>query len=175
MTASVNVSYVQAVDGGPVQSVDCLDPRPSAAVGVGQRFAYDARPMPRNRPRIKLSLATARKDSPSRLASITVGVGIRHEEPSVAEVRGADAGSRDTIPLCIIPERGQGPENTVKSPAKDRWDVLHDDEAGSKLANDARELEEESRPFAVEALRVRAGGLADVLAGEAADEDIARG
>jgi hypothetical protein len=39
------------------------------------------------------------------------------------------------MPLRIIPERGQVSENVSKPPKKECCDVLHDDEAGSYLAN----------------------------------------
>lgn len=60
--------------------------------------------------------------------------------------------------------------SSARSPSNKRWNVLHDDEAGSQFANDALELAPEPGsgpgepgPFA---------GDADVLAGEAAADEI---
>jgi hypothetical protein len=62
----------------------------------------------------------------------------------ITEVRGADGRCRNAVPLRVIPERGQVPENLAERSAivdsQEVSDVLHEDEAGSKLANGSREL-----------------------------------
>jgi hypothetical protein len=88
----------------------------------------------------------------------------------VSPVRGTNGGSRYAVPLRIKPERGQVSENSVKPPSKECCDVLHDDEAGSKLANQTGVFTPETR-----ALAVNSGarpGDADVLAGEAPADGI---
>jgi len=88
-------------------------------------------------------------------------------------VRGADGGSGQTIPLRIIPARGQVPENFVEPPMKEVCDVLHDDVPGSHVANDARHLlpEPAPRPLDPDARP----GPRDIGAGEPSGEDIAEG
>lgn len=44
------------------------------------------------------------------------------------------------MPFSIIPERGQVSENGSDSPSKESCDVLHNDDPGSKLANQSGEL-----------------------------------
>jgi hypothetical protein len=74
------------------------------------------------------------------------------------------------MPLCIIPERGQVPENSVKPPNKEVCDVFHDDVTGSKFANETGVFEPQSGPRAVEA--IASSGSTDVLAGEPATDDV---
>lgn len=153
--------------------------RLSQAVGVGNRRATwpSVHPRPFSQPGHFLK----GRDPPQE--SEATGVGNGRSQPSgrggddehaLALVPSTDAGSGYNFPACIIPESGQGSENTVKAPAKERWDVLHDDEAGSKLANEAGKLEEEAAAFAVESFGVGSCSLAEILAGEATDQDVAR-
>ena len=51
---------------------------------------------------------------------------------------GADVGSRNAVPLRVIPEAGQVSENVSHSPSKESWNVLHKHPARSKIANDER-------------------------------------
>jgi len=74
------------------------------------------------------------------------------------------------VPFRIIPERGQGSENTVKPSTKQSCDVLHDDVLRSKFANKTGVLCPEARPFALNPCA--SSGDADVLAGEAPADDI---
>jgi hypothetical protein len=47
-------------------------------------------------------------------------------------MRGTEGGCGDTVPLRIVPERGQVPENLGHaSSSKEPWDVLQQDEARS--------------------------------------------
>lgn len=43
-------------------------------------------------------------------------------------------------PFRIVPQRGQVPENNVKSPRSEYWAVLHEHVARSYLANDPRHV-----------------------------------
>jgi hypothetical protein len=70
------------------------------------------------------------------MPSIVFGVG-NNPDP-ISSVRGANGGSWDAIPRRIVPERGQASENVSHPETKQAWDVLHDDETGSKLANEPR-------------------------------------
>jgi len=101
-------------------------------------------------------------------ASIAWGVG--NNPNAVSSVRGANGGSWYSVPLRIIPERGKVSENSAKPPSKQSCDVLHDDESGSYLANDASVLEPEPRSFAGEASAL--SRRADVLAWEPAADDV---
>jgi hypothetical protein len=74
------------------------------------------------------------------------------------------------MPFRVIPDLGQVSEYGAHPSIKQRCDVFHDDEARSYLANEARELSPETGPLACNA-SLRAG-VADVLAGEAATDDI---
>jgi hypothetical protein len=85
-------------------------------------------------------------------------------------MRGADVGSSNAAPLCIIPDVGQVPKNDVKPPSNERWDVFHDDEAGSKLANDASILTPQPGSFAVKPSAF--AGVTEILTGEAAADEV---
>jgi hypothetical protein len=82
----------------------------------------------------------------------------------------ANVGSRYAVPFCIKPERGQVSENLSKSPSKQSCDVLHDDVAGSNLANNSGILSPEPTSLARQA--GPEADRADVLAGEAATDKI---
>ena len=153
--------------------------RLSQAVGVGNRRATwpSVQPRPFSQPWHFLKGSTPPQESDA------TGVGNGRSQPagrggdeedSFSLVPSTDAGSGYNFPACIIPESGQGPENSVKAPTKERWDVLHEDEAGCQLANEAGELEEEAAPVAVESLGVWSCSLREVLAGEATDQEVAR-
>ena len=101
-------------------------------------------------------------------SSCATGVG--HKPEPVAAVRGANGRSRDAVPLRVIPARGQVSENSVESSASEGGDVLHDDVAGSKLANEPREVPPKTRAFSVDPRSL--SRAADVLAGETSAEDI---
>ena len=71
----------------------------------------------------------------SATAFVLLASGVGNNPQSVASVRGTNGGSRYAMPLRIVPERGHVSENRCKPSTKQRCDVLHDDEARSKLAN----------------------------------------
>lgn len=70
-----------------------------------------------------------------------------HDEDAVPEVRGTKGRRRYALPLRIVPDGGQVPENLPKGgPSIGREYpryVLHEDVSGSKIANDAGELRPE--------------------------------
>ena len=70
---------------------------------------------------------------------------------AIASVRGADGRSWYAIPHSIIPERGQVSENSAHPETKQAWDVLHDDEAWSYLANETGIFRPETRSRTFEA------------------------
>jgi hypothetical protein len=86
--------------------------------------------------------------------------------------------SRQARPLRVIPCFGQVAENSsdrasvpsLAPPGEEGRDVLHDDVAGSKLANDPGELGPKTRAGAVDP--GSSAGAAEVLAGEAAADEI---
>src|ERR1700730_3609166 len=66
---------------------------------------------------------------------IMLGVGVGNNPNSFSRMRGANVSSGYALPFRVIPERGQVSENGVKPSSKQCCDVFHDDETGSKLAN----------------------------------------
>jgi hypothetical protein len=88
-------------------------------------------------------------------------------------VRGADGRRRNAIPFRIVPARGQISENAVDSSSKESCDVLHEDAVGSNDANGIGVARPEARAGAVCDARAEAGE-AEVLAGEAAADDVDR-
>ena len=77
----------------------------------------------------RLSFKTAATDEQFR----SVG----NNPDAIPSVRGTNGGSWYAVPFRIKPERGQVSENSAKSPAKQRCDVLHDDVAGLYFANNS--------------------------------------
>ena len=57
--------------------------------------------------------------------------GVGHNPDPVAIVEETNGGSWYAVPLRIIPERGQVPENSSESFIKESCDVLHEDVGGS--------------------------------------------
>jgi hypothetical protein len=56
-------------------------------------------------------------------------------------MRGADGGRRYAVPFRSPPARGQVGEDSIEpARGKEPWDVLHEEEAGSNLANDTPDL-----------------------------------
>lgn len=99
--------------------------------------------------------------------------GVPHDKHSVPSVTGADGRSGYAIPERIIPERGQISENRSKPSTKQRWDIFHDDDSGSNLANDSGKLAPESRACAIEARTLAC--KTEILAWEPAAEDVNEG
>lgn len=132
-SAAMGVGHRAAVlSGVPPCANFVLRPPVSFARGVGHgdRTAV-ARPSP------------LVGDAPARLwLPQTVGVG--HTEDALSQVRSANVGCAKSRPDRTVPERGQAPEYNVSPPNKESCDVLHDDVAGSKLANESQVLEPET-------------------------------
>jgi hypothetical protein len=80
-----------------------------------------------------------------------LAVGVGNNPHSVSAVRGADGGSRYAIPRRIIPARGQVAENGSHPETKQAWNVFHDHEARSKLANESKVFFPETRSRTVKA------------------------
>src|SRR6266700_366609 len=93
-------------------------------------------------------------------------IGVGQQEESFSSVRSADIARSKHIPFRIEPERGQIPENAIEPSVSESCDVFHEDDSGSKRANDASELGPEPRAGTLDAGAF--AGEADVLAGEAA-------
>jgi hypothetical protein len=98
-----------------------------------------------------------------------VGVG-SHDPDAVSTVRGANVASSQHVPSRIVPERGQVTEHDIESAISEIWAVLHESVDRSNFANDASELRPEPGALASEA--ESAAGARDVLAGEAAADDV---
>jgi len=74
------------------------------------------------------------------------------------------------VPFRVIPERGKVCENGGESSTAKSSDVLHDREAGSKVANEARILSPQAGSLTTQAGAL--AGRADVLAWEAAADGV---
>src|SRR5262245_48437874 len=72
-------------------------------------------------------------------------------------------------PFRVVPSSGQAPENGLDASNKQPADVLHNDDARSKLANASVEFKPE--PGAIPVQTSTLAGVGDVLTGESADED----
>jgi hypothetical protein len=102
---------------------------------------------------------------------LAVGVGHARKNPQpLAEVGCSAVCRRKHRPLRIEPEVGQRSEYGIKSPASDRWDVLHEDISRSHFANDSVHLPPEAAALAGETCAF--AGDADVLAGKTPSNDI---
>src|SRR5690606_20558281 len=99
-----------------------------------------------------------------------LAVGVRNDENSITEVIGANGCRRNTVPFRIIPARGQVSEYDIQPSRKQRCDVLHDDVAGSKLANDPGKLSPQAGTFAGNSCSL--SGIANVLARESSADEI---
>jgi hypothetical protein len=95
-------------------------------------------------------------------------------------MRCPELSSRQARPLRVIPCFGQVSENSsdrasvpaLPLPGEEGGHVLHDDVAGSKLANDPGELGPKTRAGAVDP--GSSAGAAEVLTGEAAADEVDR-
>jgi hypothetical protein len=95
---------------------------------------------------------------------------VAHDPEAVPLVIGTDGGSRDTVPLHVIPALGQVSENGSKVfVSKEAWNVLQQDVAGSHLANALQGFRPEV-PVVPVPLALPGDGKG--LAGEARREDV---
>jgi hypothetical protein len=108
---------------------------------------------------------------PLLFASPAVGVGIvGNDKESIASVARPDGCRADAIPFRIVPARGQVSEYGSEPPRSKSWDVFHDDESGSNLANDPVHFPPKAGP-----LPSQTGSTscqADVLARESSADDV---
>ena len=74
------------------------------------------------------------------------------------------------MPLRIIPDRSEAPEDFPQSSTAKGCNVFCDDKPRARFRNDAEHFEPEAGPRAVEAGTV--SGKADILAGEPAANDV---
>jgi hypothetical protein len=91
-------------------------------------------------------------------------LGVGHDPDALTPVVRSNVRSGKHSPRSIEPERGQVSKHSAKSSSNESWGVLHEDEAGSNLANDSGHVEPQTRTGAI-----NAGALpcdADVLAWE---------
>jgi hypothetical protein len=102
---------------------------------------------------------------------VAVAVAVGQDEDPLAAVGRTHVARLEAAPLRIEPQRGQVTEDDVESSNKESADVLHEDEVGSHLANDADVLAPETRARALDDAGPLARG-ADVLAGEASNDEI---
>src|ERR1051326_7930543 len=96
--------------------------------------------------------------------------GVGQNEDPITELRGTEGCRRETIPLRIIPARGQVPEDNVEPPRAESRHVLHDRVARSKRANEPKKSPPQPGPRAFNA--DLPAGVGDVLAGKAADDRV---
>jgi hypothetical protein len=75
---------------------------------------------------------------------LALGDGNSGEKDSITAMSGAEGGSGKAVPLAVVPERGQRPENLSEALAvehpKEVCDVLHEHVSGSNVANDSGHL-----------------------------------
>jgi hypothetical protein len=130
-------------------------PRKSCAHTVGSIFAHFFRAL--------LPPALVNLDSPC-------AVGVGNDPETISPMVGTNGGSRNAVPDCIVPERGQVAENLAEPSTKQVCDVFHENVLGSKLANKSGVFRPKT---AARSFNANTGsGAADVLAREPAADDI---
>src|SRR3546814_19133185 len=75
--------------------------------------------------------------------SLAAGVG--NNPDTISRVRSANAGSEDTMPLRIIPERCEAMEDDVQSASAEGGHIFNDDPFGLQLADEAEILKPHAR------------------------------
>lgn len=104
-----------------------------------------------------------------RFQSVAVGVG--KYPHSISPVRGANGTCWNTIPFRIVPALGQVSKYTSHVRVRqETWDVLHEDEAGSKMANGSDVFRPQAGSCAVNPCTF--SGKTEVLTGEAPAQKI---
>lgn len=101
-------------------------------------------------------------------ASFTVGVG--NKPPTVSLVGRAKVASWYAVPLRIIPDLGQRPENVSQPSTKQLCDVFQSDVDGSNFANQSDDVVEQSASVPTKARSPASN--AEVLAGEPGAYDV---
>lgn len=141
-------------------------PESNSARGVGQ-FTAVARFIP-------CSPRSCEGDGFVCRFSLSLARGVGQQKDAFASVRRSNVGCAETIPLRIVPERGQVTEHFGEVPSAARRHeprhVLHEDEARSKQINDPSILAPERRALAAESCSLSGEGY--VLAGESPADHI---
>jgi hypothetical protein len=75
-----------------------------------------------------------------RRKPVSLASGVGNNPSPVSSVTTANVGSWYAVPLRIIPESGQVPENVPEAASSELCGIFHDDEAGSNFANEACKL-----------------------------------
>jgi hypothetical protein len=97
-------------------------------------------------------------------------LGVGNDPDPVPAVRSANGGSGYTVPLRIIPERSEAPEDDVQSARAKGADVFDDDPRRADFRDEAVELEPEAAAFTGKSCSFSCE--ADILAGESSTDDI---
>jgi hypothetical protein len=157
LSAAHGVGKNRTAAGSPFLGSFAIFPRfcASFAPGVGQGFMKSRGDLP-----------------PDRIALdfVLLASGAGNNPDPIAPMRGANGGSRDAMPLRIVPERGQVPENGSESSPEKRGDILHDDVSGSNLANKTGVFTPEAAAFTCEPRAF--ASRADILAGKSAANNV---
>jgi hypothetical protein len=95
--------------------------------------------------------------------------GVAHNPESISDMWGTKGRRWNAVPFRVIPDLGQPSEYVSHPSITEAWDVLHEDEAGSKCENGSKELGPEP-PGIV--LRESLPGEADRLTGEPAGDEV---
>ena len=153
-------------DGGPLLEASCV-------VGVGHQRTASPKLLPKPLPLMPRALCRARRASmvaKSVVSPVSITAGVGHDPEAVALVRRTNGGSGYAVPLSIVPERGQVPENDTEASPEKRGDILHEDVAGSNLANEAGVFDPEATALTREPFASASDG--DILAGKSAANNV---
>ena len=71
-------------------------------------------------------------------------LGVGHNPDSVPRMRGANGGSGNTVPLRVIPDLSEAPENFVQSPRAKGTDVFDDGKLRVGFFNESKVLKPET-------------------------------
>jgi hypothetical protein len=85
-------------------------------------------------------------------------------------MRGANVGSWYAMPLSIVPDLGQRPENSVQPSSKQRCHVLQHNRSRLQFSNQANGLKEQSASLSVKPCPEP--GVGNILARKAACDDV---
>ena len=99
-----------------------------------------------------------------------LAVGVGNDPDSIPSVRSANGGSGYTMPFSIIPERSDFPEDGIQSARAKGRNIFDDDPARPDFRDDTAVFLPETGTGAAKPGAF--AGEADVLAGEAASNDI---
>src|SRR3546814_13108919 len=83
--------------------------------------------------------------APEDSARKSRAAGVGNNPDTISRVRSANAGSEDTMPLRIIPERCEAMEDDVQSASAEGGHIFNDDPFGLKPADEAEILKPQAR------------------------------